>query len=213
MKYLYCIINKAIRSNFGEIGINKSKVFSLPYKNISLIMHDCNVDELKNKNKNDLLIEHEYVVDFAMKKFNAIIPFFACSLIEEKKIRPFLEKKYIQFKKLLEKLQGKVQFGVQIFYEEEKLKNEESVESFVLKLRKKKQMMEKYKKVFYDRIAIVVDEIKIENSNNEILFSCLLDRSKIAQFKAELQKMQKEFSIILSGPWPPYSFACRMKNS
>lgn len=230
MKYIYCIIDKTIKKNFGLIGIDDKKVYSIPFKDVSAIVQDFSPELKQNflrKSKEkqlNAIIEHQYVIDRVMKEFT-LIPFNIGTIIggDEEKVKEFLNKRYQELKAILEKNKNKFQYGIQIFYESKDTKSskneelKEGVKAYILKQKEKREkLMTKlnyHRKNFYDQISKLVDEIKIEKSTkdlskNEIInLSCLVKLNKVKELKQELRKINKPpFSVKFNGPWPPYSF-------
>lgn len=209
MKYLYCIINKEVKKNFGKIGIANKRVYAIPYRKFSIVSHNLKgIEELENKEKTDLMIEHLYVINVIMKKYNAIIPFYANTLVETKKLKEWIDKNYKQLKEISKEVRSKQEFGIDIFYSpEKKAELEGSVEDYIEEIKTK---IAKYKKDFYNMIEESVDDIKINKTleNELITLSCLVHKNKIEQLKTVLKKINnfKEVKVEVTGPWPPYNF-------
>ncbi len=219
-KYIYCIINERIKNNFGNIGINENRVYSIPYKEFSIILDNCSVKEIKDKKPFDLAIEHQYVIDKMMKKFNSIIPFNASTLVKEEEVKEWIDKEYEKIKKVLEKNRDKQEFGIQVFYNtliKHELKN--SVKEYISQQKKLREeiatKINQYKEEFYKQINELVDDIKVRKIKKSLddkqLFldiSCLVHKNKVKSLKNKLKEINsmKEFSVCFNGPWAPYSF-------
>ncbi|NQU99690.1 MAG: GvpL/GvpF family gas vesicle protein [Parcubacteria group bacterium] len=221
-KYIYCILNKTIKSNFGEIGINENKVYSLPYKEFSIIVNDCSVKEIKDKKEIDLAIEHQYVIDKIMKRFNVLIPFNEGTLINGDKIKNWIDKNHQNLIDIFKKIKDKQEFGIQIFYNT-KIKKQEltgKVKDYIDKQKKLRKELttkiNKYKEEFHKQIDELVDGIKIREvkkslDEKQMLLdiSCLVHKDKVKLLKNRLKEINnmKDFSVNFNGPWAPYSFA------
>lgn len=219
-KYIYCIINKNIKKNFGKIGINENRVYTIPYEKFSIIINDCSVKEIKDKKNIDLAIEHQYVVDAMMKKFNTLIPFNAGTLIKEENIKNWIDKNYKKFLNIFKKIKNKQEFGIQIFYNITIKKREltDKVKDYINKQKNLREelmvILIKYKGDFYNQISEIADEVKNIEINQSSIdkqmllnLACLVDKNKIEKLTNYLKKINNnEFSVNFNGPWAPYSF-------
>ncbi|MBU4501467.1 MAG: GvpL/GvpF family gas vesicle protein [Nanoarchaeota archaeon] len=216
MNYVYCIINKNIKQSFGYIGVEDKEVYTIPHKDVSLVVHDS--DKEAKLNVEDHLICHQYVISFLTKKFNTVIPFGMNTFIKKEKAEPFLEKNYETFKKKLESLKDKSEFIVQIFYDPEPKKSElkGSVKDYILKQKKlRKDVLEeltKFRKKFYNQIKEIVDDIKIKEDEDDekplLSMSCLVHKNKVKELQKSLRNISSRqgFRVHFSGPWTIYSF-------
>ena len=202
-------MDKEIKRDFGKIGIDDKRVYANPYRKFSIICHNLkDIKELENKKRMDLMVEHLYVIDFITKKYNTVIPFYANTIVEEEKLKEWIDKNHKHLKEILKKLKNEQEFNIDIFYNpEKKAELESSVEDYIKEVKTK---IDKYKKDFYDMIEENVDDIRINKSleNELITLSCLIHKNKIEQFKAILKKINNlnGIRVEVTGPWPPYNF-------
>jgi len=215
MNYIYCIINKKIEQNLGGIGIEDKEVHTIPYKDISLVVHDSNKEP--GLNEDDHVISHQYVISILTRKFNTVIPFGINTFIKKEKVMPFLEKNYETFKKKLENLKDKSEFIVQIFYEPKSRKAElkGSVKEYILEQKKlRKEVMEEVTKLrekFYNQIKDAVEGIKVRDEDDKkplLSVSCLIHKDKVKELEKTLRSINnlQGFSVCLSGPLTVCSF-------
>lgn len=216
MNYVYCIINKKIKQSFGGIGVEDKDVYTIPYKDISLVVHDS--DKEPRLSEDDHIICHHYVIDFLTKRFNTAIPFGINTFIKKEKARLFLEKNYETLKKRLDSLKDKSEFVVQIFYEPKPKKTElkGSVKDYILKQRRLRnevmKEIEKSREEFYNQIKKAVDDIKIRNDRGNkkslLSVSCLVHKDKVKALEMSLKKINNrpEFNVCFSGPLTVCSF-------
>lgn len=225
-RYIYCIIDKELKKSFGKIGIDDCIVYSIPYDGFSVIMHEYPAERLKKKDKTDLAVEHEYVILDMMERFG-IIPFNPGFAIKEERVQKWVERQEQKIRNILEKNKEKEEFAVQILYnpnpkirktaEEKELK--EGVGAYMEKQRRArtKTMKEiaENRDIFYNQIKRYADDIKIraapkslEGGHMVLDLSCLVHKNMCKELEGNLRKInsRKEFSVILSGPLPPYSF-------
>ncbi|MDI6889665.1 MAG: GvpL/GvpF family gas vesicle protein [Thermodesulfovibrionales bacterium] len=124
--YLYCIADGNEKVNFGEIGIDGSEVYALPYQEISAIVHNCESRPYESKDRDivkNWVMTHQNVVDCAWQKFGAVLPLaFDTIIIGEEDIDPkenmrkWLQKDYQNLKEKLNKVKGKAEYGVQVLW-------------------------------------------------------------------------------------------------
>lgn len=220
-KYIYCIVDKKIKNNFGDIGVNENKVYTIPHKEFSIIVSDCFIKEIKDKKEIDLAIEHQYVIDTMIKRFNSLIPFNAGTLTKEEEIKNWIDKDYKKLMNILKKIKNKQEFGIQIFYnakiKKQELKN--SVKEYISKQKKLREELatkiNQYKGEFYKQIKELVYDIKIREvkkslDEKQMLLDipCLVHQDKVKPLKNKLKEINNinDFSVNFNGPWPPYSF-------
>ena len=120
-RYLYSVAKTAIEENLGEIGIEKREVFTIPYKDIAAVVHSCLPQAYDTKDRaraEEWILEHSYVIDQAMKRFGSILPFSFDVILkgDNSAIVEWLEKNYQILHKDLAKLEGKAEYGIQIYY-------------------------------------------------------------------------------------------------
>ncbi len=217
MNYIYCLIENRTKENFGNIGIEDKEVYTIPYLDISLVVHDS--DNEPRLSKEDHVICHQYIINLLTMKSSTIIPFPINTFIKKEKAIQFLEKNYETFKKRLEKIKDKAEFVVQIFYEPKpkKAELEVSVKDYMLKQKKLRaeviNEIAELSEKFYNHIKEVADDIKIRNDKEEnkplLSVSCLIHKNGIERFKGSLKEISNipGISICLSGPWAVCSFA------
>jgi len=128
-RYLYCIVISAAeqREDLGNIGIEMQPVYTIIHEDIAAIVHRCRPMPYESKDKTQAeswIMEHSYVIDQAMKRYESILPFSINVILREgdSQIEQWLGRNYEQLRQQLEVLKGKAEFTVQIFYEYDYLK-------------------------------------------------------------------------------------------
>lgn len=194
--YLYCIAEGNINEDFGNIGIENSRVYTIFFKDVSAVVHSCKAEPYSSKDDETVkrwILAHQNVVDKAMKKYGTVIPLGFDTIIkgDEKALKKWIEKDYKNIKSKLEKVKGKKEYGVQIFIDEKTFakgleKNEEirNLEEKTAKMPKgmaymlqkkmenmiKNTMENENKKMFdefYEKIKNFSDAVRIEKNKNE----------------------------------------------
>ena len=121
-RYIYSIARVGTRVNLGEIGIEKTEVFTIPYKDIAAVVHSCQPLAYDTKDKakaEEWVLAHSYVIDHVMKKFGAVLPFSFDVILkgDDSAILEWLGKNYSLLAQDLDKVKGKAEYTIQIYYD------------------------------------------------------------------------------------------------
>ncbi|MDP2907144.1 MAG: GvpL/GvpF family gas vesicle protein [Nanoarchaeota archaeon] len=246
-RYVYCVADSDQVINLGKIGIEDNEVYTVSGKGLCAVVHNCEAEPYvsdDDKKVKDWIKTHQKVVETSEKKLGAVIPLTFDTIVKgadpNSLIIKWLEEENENLKKLIEKIKGKQEFGVQICWDEkiigqklaeeneeikrlkEKIKGQGRGTAYFYEQRikdaLKKEMgksADAYFKKFYEQIKNQVDNIRVAKikkmeEGKEMLahFSCLVYKDKTEQLQKELTEINdlEGFSVILTGPWPPYSF-------
>lgn len=217
MKYLYCVINEGTRLSLGNIGVEDREVYTIPYKDVSLVVHDS--DKAPELSEDDHVISHQYIISMFTKRFNTVIPFGMNTFINEEKVTPFLEKNYETLKKRLELLKDRSEFVIKIFYEPKPKTTElkESVKGYIDEQKRlRKEVIEEVARLreeFYNQIKDVADDTRLRDDKEDkvplLSVSCLVHKDRVEELEWLLKRIRvlEGFSISLSGPLTVCSFA------
>ena len=125
-RYVYALIPRTDREDFGPIGIEGNTVYTISYKEISAVVHNCppepyQGDEVKVK---EMVGIHGDVVDAAWEEAGSILPMSFDVIVRpdgertaDDNVRKWLEDEYEALGAKLDELEDKVELGVQIFWE------------------------------------------------------------------------------------------------
>lgn len=126
-RYLYCVAEGNKKISFGKIGIEGEEVYTTPYKDLSLVVHNCSLEPYQSEDENKVkewVITHQNVIDEAWKRFGNILPLGFDTIIKsEKDVTPeenlykWLEDDYENLKQKLDKFRGKAEYAVQISWD------------------------------------------------------------------------------------------------
>lgn len=123
--YIYCVFIEKNNQSFEETGVKDKKVKRFSFKDISVLGHYCEkkgYDPEDNEKAKELVFEHNYIVDEAMKKFGNVIPLGFNSIIEgEDQLKSWLDDHYSVLEEKLNKFKEKAEYSVQIFVNKSKL--------------------------------------------------------------------------------------------
>ena len=197
-RYLYCIVNGGTELELGEVGIEDSRVYTVPHEDVSAVVHACPAKPYESKDEEKVkrwIFAHHYVIDQATKRFGTVLPFTFDSIVKgnDKVVKDWLGKEYPKFKRELERLKDKSEYTVQIFCDEsilagkvEEKKNEvrKLREEIKTKPRGTAYLLERrlegiikdlvaaeasdYSKKFLEQIKGHIDELKTENPSKQV---------------------------------------------
>ena len=132
--YLYCITKGNEKVDFGNIGIDETKVYTIPCDGLLAVAHNCRPEPYKSED-NELIkkwiIAHQKVVDTAWERFGTILPSGFDTIIKqeekinsEENLKSWLKKDYENLKEKLERFRGKAEYGIQISWSPEIIANQ-----------------------------------------------------------------------------------------
>ncbi len=127
-RYVYGIAASGKTLKLGQIGIEGAVVYTIPYRDLCAIVHDCSTEPYQSNN--DEIVKnwvrtHQSVLDEARKYFDTIIPLgFDCILqpkndatSPDQVVMDWLKEDYGRLRTVIEKIQGKDEYVVQVSYE------------------------------------------------------------------------------------------------
>lgn len=125
--YLYCVANGNQKVNFGNIGIEENKVYTIPYQGLCAVVHNCRPEPYKSEDKEKVKLwvtAHEKVVEVAWERFGTVLPLGFDTIIKgeeetapEENMKSWIKDDYKNLKEKITKLKGKAEYGVQIFWD------------------------------------------------------------------------------------------------
>ncbi len=198
-RYLYCIVEGGENTNLGSIGIDGNEVYAISYKDLLAFVHNCSAEPYRSEDEEIVkgwIVTHQDVVDSMWKKTGTVLPMGFDTIIKgdeitgpEENVKKWLTEDYEKLKAKLEKVRGKAEYGVQIFWNPEtmaqkiikenaemsklnediKSKPEGTAYMYRQKLADilKKEMEKKadeYFKEFYEEIKPFADDLKVEKT-------------------------------------------------
>ena len=125
-RYIYGVIPRIEKDNFGPVGIMGNTVYSISYKEISALVHDCPPEPYQGDEEEvkGWVAAHAAVVDAVWAEANTVLPMSFDVIVQgdeersaEENVRKWLEEGYATLKAKLEEFSGKVELGVQILWD------------------------------------------------------------------------------------------------
>ena len=199
-RYVYGIAASKEAVRLGEIGIGGNEVYTIPYQDLCAIVHNCPTQPYESKDEEIVKSwarVHQSVLDEAKERFSTTIPLGFDTILQSKDdatppdqvVRDWLKEDYDRLRTLMEKIEGKDEYGIQIFYdpkvmseiiakqseEVRKIREEMATKSpgmaymYKQKLEKAaktemERLADEWFKEFYDRIKQHTEDIVVEKT-------------------------------------------------
>ena len=126
-RYLYCIFEGSEEITLGNIGIEGSSVYTIPYQDLSAVVHNCLPEPYKSEDQEKMklwLITHAKVVEVAWEKFGTVLPLGFDTIIKgeegiapDENMKKWLKGDYENLRQKLAKIKDRAEFGVQVFWD------------------------------------------------------------------------------------------------
>jgi hypothetical protein len=131
--YLYALVEHGNEIPTGITGVEGEQVFSLPYRNLSAIVHASPLTPYASDDQSVVtgwVLSHEQVLERLIGAGLNTIPFTFDTIIKPEKERDatavltgWLSNEYEIFLQKFEKIRGKKEYGVQIFVNRQKIQD------------------------------------------------------------------------------------------
>src|SRR6201989_188190 len=119
-KYVYCIIRNDRSREFGEIGIGSaSRVYTVSHNDLAAVVSDTPIVIYDPTREN--VLAHEFVNETVMREFTLIPMSFGTVFRSEDDVSELLRSTYQAFSDVLEKMQDKIEFGLKVLWDREKV--------------------------------------------------------------------------------------------
>jgi hypothetical protein len=127
-RYVYGVSVGDKEVGLGPIGIEGSEVYTIPYEDISAIVHSCSTEPYQsadNEIVRNWVKTHQSVIDAAGKQLGVVIPLGFDTILEpgddatspEQVVKDWLKQDYARIREVMGKIQGKDEYAVQVSYE------------------------------------------------------------------------------------------------
>lgn len=119
-KYVYCIVRSDRQHDFGAIGIGGGqRVFTVAYEDLAAVVSDTPI--VIYDPTRDNVLAHEFVNETVMKEFTVIPMSFGTVFRSEEDVTELLRSTYQAFSDVLDKMQDKIEFGLKVLWDREKV--------------------------------------------------------------------------------------------
>ena len=226
-KYIYCIIKENAGKTLGPIGIDNQEVSLLNYKDISAVVSSVssapiiNFGRLDKKELTKLVAVHQKVNEEVMKNYDVCPMAFGIIAPSANEALSILEKAYLQFKTAFKNIINKVEFAVQVSWDQKKFLEEiANTNSEIQKLREEvvakgsilglpiklklgkliHQEVETQRQSFIDDTHAFLMSSSRDSTLNKLIdeemianFSFLIERAKEAELDQKMQELGKKY--------------------
>lgn len=120
-KYVYCIIKSPKPLEFGQIGIGEgsSAVYTVHFDELAAVVSDTPIRIYDPTREN--VLAHEFVNETVMREHTVIPMCFGTIFRTENDIGELLKSTYQAFDDVLGKMQDKIEFGLKVLWDREKV--------------------------------------------------------------------------------------------
>jgi len=126
-RYLYCVADSGEKVSLGPIGINGHEVYTVPYKDICAVVHDCPAEPYQSADAEVVkawVIAHQRVVDKAWEKWSTVLPLGFDTIVRDQggddpqqDVENWLAADYQALRRKMEAVRGKAEYGVQVSWQ------------------------------------------------------------------------------------------------
>src|SRR6266567_8574357 len=119
-KYVYCIIRNDRSREFGEIGIGSaSRVYTVSHNDLAAVVSDTPIVIYDPTREN--VLAHEFVNETVMREHTVIPMSFGTVFRSEEDVSELLRSTHQAFSDVLDKMQDKIEFGLKVLWDREKV--------------------------------------------------------------------------------------------
>src|SRR5260221_6602931 len=225
-KYVYCIIKTDTPNGCGTVGIGgrADGVYTVPYKEFAAVVSNCPLIVFDPARENALA--HEHVNEVVMKDFTVLPMSFGTVFRTENDIKEFLKGTYDALSDVLQKMDGKIEFGLKVNWDKDSVVREIEADSEEIRRLKEEIQSNTSTSTYFSRRQLVrvvesalqaktdayVSEIyealrdaAIASRSNKPIgdkmimnAAFLVEREKTKAFDDQISEMPKKFENTLS---------------
>jgi hypothetical protein len=119
-KYVYCVVRSERARDFGAIGIGGGRrVFTVAFRDLAAVVSDTPI--VIYDPTRDNVLAHEFVNETVMKEFTVIPMSFGTVFRSEDDVSELLRSAYQAFSDVLDKMRDKIEFGLKVLWDREKV--------------------------------------------------------------------------------------------
>ncbi len=192
-RYVYCLIPSNEVMDFGEIGLFRKKVYTIPYGNISAVVSKLPLKDYRSFNFEENVKTHDRVIQHVMERFTVIPLAYNQTWKNEDLLETFVRGMEKDANNIFKKLEGKEEFGLKVLKNNGTFKEDELITDL-------------------KELRNTTSSAKLgEKFNNEMVLNSfyLVSKERVKEFSdkvEEIKNKHNDLEIKLTGPWPPYNF-------
>lgn len=231
MKHVYCILNSAQKIKLSGGGLYGLDLYNISCREISAVVSDVSTLDYKEEN----LLLHAEIIEKLMR-FGTVLPFrFGIAFNDEQTVRGVLESFYESFSDNLKRLEGRVEMGIKIIWQPEKIIERatgikprwswpdpavSSTGTGYLKRKMEEHFARSALESGADQLVREIDGIfrplfeecrvqTLRTRNMPMNGVYLIARGRLDEFRRRFRHLKEQYPdlrFLLTGPWPPYNF-------
>ncbi len=126
-RYAYCVADSGEMVNLGQIGIENSEVYTIPYNGLCAVVHNCSTEPYKSEDEEVVkgwVQIHQKVLDVAMERFATVLPLGFDTIIKsedevepDQVVKDWLKDDFENLREKMDRVRGNQEFGIQVFYD------------------------------------------------------------------------------------------------
>lgn len=120
-RYTYCVADGAYPRTLRATGIDGSPVYGVSFRGISAVVHRCSLKPYQSRDAQQVrkwVAVHQRVIESCLKRLGSVVPLTFDTIIRDgdKGVKRWLNDDHERLKEKLRRLKGKVEYGIQIFW-------------------------------------------------------------------------------------------------
>jgi len=224
--YLYCLLEGIAQLDQLPQGISNAPVRLLPIDDLAVLVSDVDKDAVAVTRETALA--HAAVVRSVLDRTTPL-PFRFGTLVSEEQLRSYLSTRKPALENNLRLVRGCVEMGVKIIWSisnndphEQQLSDEKQGAGARFLEEKRREILGDERRSaqateisgwLHESIGELIrdEHVAVRPSEKLVLTAAhLVERNKIRQYRekiAEARASRPDLHFLMSGPWPPYTFA------
>jgi hypothetical protein len=235
-KYVYCVIQTSEELRFGRIGVGgePAEVYTVVHEDIAAVVSDTE-SALHEPSRADVLV-HQRVNERIMRDHTVIPMAYGTAFRAHGDVRELLRSTYKAFKEVLVKMEDKLEFGLEVLWDRDRIVRELETEdddirrlkgeissrsgsTYLARIRYGRlvdaavqALSERYAHEIFDslrRIAVASRADRPSGDDTIVSAAFLVERRQQPEFDGLVRQLgarHDALTIAYTGPWPPYSF-------
>lgn len=143
--YVYGVVKFGFGLGWQEKGITEKDVYIISKEKFSALAHECKEEPYTAENPEEIkemIIAHNKILDRAMRDFGGVIPLPFNTIIKKGRhsaqynLKKWLKDDQERLEIIWNKIKGKKEYGIRIYYDKDKLFQEASANKEVKKIEK-----------------------------------------------------------------------------
>lgn len=235
-RYVYCVIRAKAPLRFGPVGLDDeaADVYTINYRDLAAVISDVSIGPIDSTREH--LLAHERVNETVMREHTVIPMAFGTIFKTREDILELLRSAYDAFTDVLDKMQGKVEFGVKVLWDRDEVmaaleREDEDIGRLKTEIASQKgstyfarmqygRMMEgalqQRSERYVTDLLRALHDVSVASRVNRVIgekvimnAAFLVQRDREPAFDQRVREIAARLEALTfryTGPWPPYNF-------